>query len=140
MGNNTQESDILGLKMLDYNDTKLTSNQKSVTYLEKDSKSNNIDTVWSPQLALQLSSMILLFGIIVFALMTYLVNKKHNPNDILRIFALPLIVVSSIFLIVVGYSQEQIAPVIGLLGTIAGYLLGSKSNKADKEDTNTKAE
>ena len=39
---------------------------------------------------------------------------------------LSLIIVAAIFLVVVGYTSEQIAPVMGLLGAIAGYILGSK--------------
>ncbi|QTA83229.1 Uncharacterized protein dnl_56240 [Desulfonema limicola] len=35
-----------------------------------------------------------------------------------------LVIVSGLFLITAGYSQEQISPMIGLLGTTAGYLLG----------------
>ena len=38
--------------------------------------------------------------------------------------AVTLIVVSSLFIITAGYSSEQIAPAMGLFGTIAGYLLG----------------
>jgi hypothetical protein len=31
------------------------------------------------------------------------------------------------FLITAGYTSDQIAPMIGLLGTIAGYLLGKST-------------
>ena len=39
--------------------------------------------------------------------------------------------VFAIFLVVAGYSDQQIAPVIGLLGTIAGYLLGKESGRTE---------
>jgi len=36
-----------------------------------------------------------------------------------------LIITSGLTLVTAGYSSEQMSPVMGLLGTIAGYLLGS---------------
>lgn len=71
-----------------------------------------------------------MFGLVVFGVMAFLIHKGHDANNVLRVCALPLIIVSAIFLIVVGYSQQQIAPVMGLLGTVAGYLLGN--TKPDK--------
>jgi biopolymer transport protein ExbB/TolQ len=32
----------------------------------------------------------------------------------------------AVFLVVAGYTDTQIAPVMGLLGTVAGYLLGKE--------------
>ena len=73
-----------------------------------------------------LSLGVLVFGIIVLSLQVALmfkVNKGWGPNTV-RINGLTLVIISGVFLITAGYSQEQIAPMIGLLGTIAGYLLG----------------
>ncbi len=49
-----------------------------------------------------------------------------------RIFGLTLVINSGLFLITAGYSQDQIAPMMGLLGTIAGYLLGKTEPKTRK--------
>lgn len=49
-----------------------------------------------------------------------------------RIFGLTLVINSGLFLITAGYSQDQIAPMMGLLGTIAGYLLARTEPKARK--------
>jgi len=79
---------------------------------------------------LYLSLGVLVFGLLILggqmAIMLK-VGKGWGPNSI-RISGLTLVVISGVFLITAGYSQEQIAPMIGLLGTIAGYLLG-KSEK-----------
>lgn len=80
---------------------------------------------WSSYDVFVSSSMILLFGFLLFCIMALLVARKHLAMDVIRLCALPLIIVSAIFLVVVGYSAEQIAPVLGLLGSIAGYLLGA---------------
>ena len=88
-----------------------------------------LDPVWDKQLVLTLSTSILVFGILVILIMAYLVLKERNTTFVLRAFGVPLIIVAAIFLVVTGYSQDQIAPVIGLLGTIAGYLLGSRPDQ-----------
>lgn len=75
-----------------------------------------------------LSVAILVFGALVFALQTFLMVKLKldwTPNSLLRFNGLTLIIVAGILLVTAGYSDQQMAPVIGLLGTIAGYLLGS---------------
>ena len=50
--------------------------------------------------------------------------KPWAPDSIIRVFGIILIIPLSVLLVVAGYSEKQIAPVIGLLGVIAGYLLG----------------
>ena len=51
--------------------------------------------------------------------------RRARSNDSLSTAPCPGLV----FLIVAGYTEKQIAPVIGLLGTIAGYLLGKSSSE-----------
>lgn len=82
------------------------------------------DGVWTPEVALYSSMAILVFGLIMCLIIAYLLRSRRAAGDILRTLCVPLIVVSAVFLVVAGYSERQIAPVIGLLGTIAGYLLG----------------
>lgn len=84
-------------------------------------------TWWATDNAMTMSAGILLFGLIIFILATYLIRQGTPTDSVLKIFGAILIIVSAIFLVVAGYSDQQIAPVIGLLGTIAGYLLGKES-------------
>jgi hypothetical protein len=51
--------------------------------------------------------------------------------ELIQAFALPLIVLSEVMLVIAGFSDAQIAPVIGLLGTISGYLLRSRDPKQE---------
>jgi hypothetical protein len=72
-----------------------------------------------------LSVYMLGFGLVVLVLMTYLIGVKDKGGEtLLRSFGVTLIITAAVLLVVAGYSQDQIAPVIGLLGTIAGFLLG----------------
>lgn len=61
-----------------------------------------------------------LIGILVFF-------EKLNKDKGFLALSITLIIGSSLYLITAGYAAEQIAPVTGLLGTIAGYLLGNSS-------------
>lgn len=79
---------------------------------------------WSNTQAMTISSVVLLFGLVVFALATYLLKAGKEFEAVLRVFGTIMIVFLAVFLVVAGYSDTQIAPVMGLLGTIAGYLLG----------------
>ncbi len=51
-------------------------------------------------------------------------HKRINTSTFFHFGTLTLVITCSLFLIVSGYTQEQIGPVIGLFGTIAGYVLG----------------
>lgn len=75
-----------------------------------------------------LSVAVLVFAVIVFALQAFLMVKLKldwTPASVLRFNGLTLIISSALLLVVAGYSNQQIAPVTGLLGAIAGYLLGA---------------
>jgi hypothetical protein len=46
--------------------------------------------------------------------------------------ALVLIVNGTLFLVTAGYNAEQITPALGLLGTVAGYMLGRGDREIKK--------
>jgi len=73
-----------------------------------------------------LSILLLIFGIFILIPELVIIYRKSDGwnADSTRIVSITLIIVAGLFLIVAGYSDSQIAPVIGLLGTIVGYLLG----------------
>ena len=90
---------------------------------------NHEPTWWSTTNAMTMSSVILAFGVVVLILSTVLIRGGKSAESVLAVFGTILIIVVAVFLVVAGYSDKQIAPVMGLLGTIAGYLLG-KGTKA----------
>ncbi len=83
-----------------------------------------VSTEYTPREMMTLSLGVLGFGLVIILVLAWLVQKREDPDVLLRVFCVPLIILSAVFLIVMGYSQDQITPVIGLLGTLAGYLLG----------------
>jgi len=87
---------------------------------------------WSTSQAMTMSTIMLVFFLIVLSMMTHLIKFGKDPEVILKIFGMILIIAISSFLVVTGYNSEQIASVIGLLGTIAGYLLGKNGSSNSK--------
>ncbi|MEZ4983931.1 MAG: hypothetical protein R2795_02645 [Saprospiraceae bacterium] len=72
-----------------------------------------------------LSLGVLVFGMIVVLAQAFIINKRQEPlSQSLKYLSVSLIIVGSLFLVTAGYGNSQIAPIIGLLGTVAGYLLG----------------
>jgi len=80
--------------------------------------------LWSPSLVMYLGGGVLAFGLLISLVMAFLLRRERSTDQVLRTFCIPLIIITTVFLVIVGYTDQQIAPVIGLLGTIAGYLLG----------------
>ena len=72
-----------------------------------------------------LSLGVLVFGMIVVLAQAWIINSRKEPlSQSLKYLSVSLIIVGSLFLVTAGYGNSQIAPIIGLLGTVAGYLLG----------------
>lgn len=91
---------------------------------------------WDASLVKYLTTSVLLFGLLVLGMMTFLFARSKNYKSILPSFAVPLIIVAAVMLVLVGFGSDQIAPVIGLLGTVAGYLLGKEGNRMEAQEPN----
>ena len=100
--------------------------KQASTAPKEEVKSSTHLAAWTPELVCKLSLGIGAFAILSFALVGFLIWQKKNAEQILRTFGILVIIFAAVFLVVAGYSDTQITPVIGLLGTIAGYLLGRK--------------
>ena len=89
---------------------------------------------WSPELVIYLSTSILLITALALVLGSLLLWKRNYAGqDILRLYGVVIIVGLSALLLVAGFSNDQLTPIVGLFGAIAGYLLG-KESKTPKGD------
>lgn len=81
----------------------------------------------------------LIYWIIVFGLIVVIselglikfARARWSPYSVIRLLGLTLIIISATALVIGFQEQTQITAVIGLLGTIAGYLLGKESKVGD---------
>jgi hypothetical protein len=87
---------------------------------------------WSVTDAMTISASILLFGLLVMMLATGALRHGIAAGLVLRLFGMLTIIVLAVFLVVAGYDSQQIAPVTGLLGTLAGYLVGRSVQEQPK--------
>ena len=72
-----------------------------------------------------LSLGLLLFGLILAFLQTFVVIKKGTgwERNSIRLIGLTLVLTLGAVLLPVGYSEQQVTPLMTLLGIVAGYLL-----------------
>jgi hypothetical protein len=87
--------------------------------------SSHDNQLWSPWLVAYLVFIMLAFAVFALYQMRKLLEQNRASIDILRIFTMPLVIVFSVIMVVIGYSRDQMTPVIGLLGTMIGYVLGA---------------
>lgn len=119
--------------MSEVSETQKTIDQLTKEITEADSKlnkkteTNQPHTWWSAEEAMTISACVLVFGLIICGLATFLIMKGKSADNVLKALGTVLIIVAALFLVVAGYDDKQMAPVMGLLGTIAGYLLGKDS-------------
>ncbi len=86
-----------------------------------------------------LSMALLVFAVIICCAEIIVFLKGHMDADhIIKLIIITLIIFAVLFLIVLGYTNDQIGPALGLLGTIAGYLLGRSAKETSKEDKHPK--
>ena len=79
-----------------------------------------------------LSIGVLIFSLIVmFMQYRYLKQQEHSwtSESVIRFIGFPIVISAALFLVVAGYSDQQVAPVFALLGAIAGYLFGKSGTE-----------
>lgn len=97
--------------------------QVAASGVPADSRANA--ALWSQSMVEFLALSILAFTFAALCLGSALLWKSSAGGaQVLRVFGVLTIIGLSALLLVVGYSNEQLTPIVGLFGAIAGYLLG----------------
>jgi len=87
----------------------------------------------------RLTYAVLLFGFLIISFEMLLIKwNKIDQQDAIKFVIVTLIVIGTLFLISAGWSNDQIAPAFGLLGTIAGYMLGKQTQHPSPPPETTK--
>src|SRR6266545_2729238 len=77
------------------------------------------------------SCAVLVFGLLLIAIQALLVMRKSiTASAAFKLIGLTMVITAGLFVIPAGFSQNQMTPLMGLLGAIAGYLLGKDSPPA----------
>jgi hypothetical protein len=80
------------------------------------------------------------FSIIVALLLVFRRADHARPDEIARPVIVITVIIGTLLLVTVGYSNEQIAPAFGLFGTIVGYMLGRLSQPSNDQAGQTRQE
>lgn len=88
-------------------------------------------------ITLSLSILVLVFASLLIFGILYI---HHKSKVALNTFAFQIVgtiivIAASLFLVVTGYDKDQITPIIGLLGTIIGFIFGSNANAQKNNNT-----
>jgi len=88
-------------------------------------KAQKPSPIFEPRWAYGTGIGVLVFGVLTMGMLVTLKNRNKLDSDLFfKLVALTLVLTCGLSLIVIGYGQDQIASMMGLLGTIAGYILG----------------
>jgi hypothetical protein len=92
-------------------------------------KSAATTTRWHEPVEIIFSIAVLAFGAGLIVLFTSKVLSKGPlwRGMYLRLVVLSIVVTAGLFALTAGYSEAQISPMMGLLGTLVGYLLGREA-------------
>ena len=83
---------------------------------------------------IQLTLIIFVFGLIATGIFYLLVKTEKATPYLMRIYVVIILVFGSLLVISSGYAINQTAPIIGLFGTITGYLLGRSDRPDNRPD------
>lgn len=81
---------------------------------------------------IQLTLIIFVFGLIALGVFAWLVRGGRASPLVMRLYVIIILVIGTLLVVSSSYSTEQIAPIVGFFGTIAGYLMG-KSERANED-------
>jgi len=74
----------------------------------------------------------LLVAVLFLSITLFILFRKRTEaltgEEYVRLIGILLVVFGALFVMAAGWSKEHAAPVFGLLGTIAGFLLGRQSS------------
>ncbi|MGA4607303.1 hypothetical protein [Pseudoalteromonas maricaloris] len=83
---------------------------------------------WSTSNAMTMSTCVLVFSILTIVVYIKFFSTDNDKEKLSDNFIVILVILLSVFIVVAGYDKDQITPLIGLFGTIVGYILGKRSN------------
>jgi hypothetical protein len=86
---------------------------------------------WLTNREAALTIILLVFALVYLYVAVFIFTKikEKSIEPVVRFASMLVIVVAALVLMFVGYDSQQVAPAYGLLGTLAGYILGRSDRK-----------
>jgi hydrogenase/urease accessory protein HupE len=81
-----------------------------------------------------LTTMILGFALLSLLFLYLCLRTGRASEFVLRIYVITIIIFGTLLAVSSSYTTEQIAPVVGLFGTIAGYVLGRSERAGSRSE------
>ena len=81
---------------------------------------------------IDITLVVLAFGMLALILLYLIVRNERTKEFELRIFIVTILVFGSLLVMSAGLGEDQLSPVIGFFGTIAGYILGRGDRNEDR--------
>jgi hypothetical protein len=89
---------------------------------------------WSLDFVMYLCTGVLVVCLASMILATWALRRQGaSASQLLKLFAVLSIINISAIVIIAGYGPQQVAPILGLFGAIAGYLLGKDVQTAQNQ-------
>lgn len=80
----------------------------------------------------RMAMLLLTWAAVIIGFMSLLLKARVRSRAIMKIFGTTIVVTAAVFVVVVGI--EDTGPVMGLLGTVIGYVVGKQQTPDPKGD------
>lgn len=88
---------------------------------------------------LRLTVLIFVFGLIALTVFYLILRNDKSTPFVMRMYVIIILVFGTLLIVSSAYTTQQIAPVVGFFGTIAGYLLG-RTDRAQSPETRSESD
>ena len=82
---------------------------------------------------LRITAIIFAFALVSLLVFYLLLRLEKASPYTLRLFVIIILIFGTLLVVSSAYTTDQIAPIVGFFGTIAGYLLGRTERKDNDE-------
>ena len=77
-------------------------------------------------------------GLVLLCEMFLVTQMKFNSDDSIKLITITLVITGLLYMTTLSLAGDAIAPAIGLLGTIVGYLMGKYQSSQGGSEANPK--
>src|SRR5262249_50843249 len=80
-----------------------------------------------------LTFVIIGFALVALGALMFMTRKAPATENVLRVYVVVIIIFGTLLVVSSSYTTAQTGPVLGLFGTIAGYILGRAERRGGSD-------